>query len=204
MTLEQMQSDQERDLDALNRGVATMEAKLAGLDKQLRPDALRDRTAEIRMEAGKALNPLILAMAARAKSASDMARFHTPEAELRLARFHVDDATNATMEIATFTRLARTPTASLIEQLEDAAVANKLALVEAVRLEFQARADRDSVKDRFAAAFARVALPKSTAATKTIGGIKSLAGLGQERFNLAVSGRSDPVARMAAARLAAA
>jgi hypothetical protein len=74
----------------------------------------------------------------------------------------------------------------------------------AVRLEFQSRADRNGVKDRFAAAFAKVALPKSTAATKTIGSIKSLAGLGQERFNSLVSGRSDPVARMAAARMAAA
>jgi hypothetical protein len=79
-----------------------------------------------------------------------------------------------------------------------------LALVEAVRLEFQGRADRDSVKDRFSAAFTRVALPKSAAATKTIGSIKSLEGFGRERFYSAVSGRSDPVARMAAARLAAA
>jgi hypothetical protein len=77
-----------------------------------------------------------------------------------------------------------------------------LALVEAVRLEFQGRADRDAVKERFAAAFAKVALPRSAAAMKTIGSIKSLAGFSQERFNSAVSGRSDPVARMAAARMA--
>jgi hypothetical protein len=57
MTLEQMQSEQERDLDALNRGVATMEAKLAGLDKQLPDEVLRARVAEIRAEAGKAFNP---------------------------------------------------------------------------------------------------------------------------------------------------
>jgi hypothetical protein len=47
---------------------------------------------------------------------------------------------------------------------------------------FKSRADREGVKDRFAAAFARVALPKSAAVTKTFGGIKSLAGLGHERF----------------------
>jgi uncharacterized coiled-coil protein SlyX len=70
MTLEQMQSDQQRDLDALNRGVAAMEAKIAGLDKQLRDEVLRARIAEIRAEAGKALNPLIAAMAGRAKSAA--------------------------------------------------------------------------------------------------------------------------------------
>jgi hypothetical protein len=70
------------------------------------------------------------------------------------------------MEIATFTRLARAPTAGLIEHLAGAAAANKLALVEAVRLELQRGADREGVKDRFAAAFPKVALPQCTAATK--------------------------------------
>jgi hypothetical protein len=204
MTLEEMQREQQRHLEVLNRGAAAMEAKLAGLDPQLRADALRERTAEIRAEASKTLEPLIRAMGERAKAASDAARFHTPEAELRRARFHNDDATNATMEIATFTRLARTPTAGLVELLEDAVASNKVALVEAVRLEFQGRADRDSVKDQFAAAFSKVALPNSVAATKAIGSIKSLAGFGQEKFNSAVSGRSNPVARMAAARMATA
>jgi hypothetical protein len=52
-----------------------------------------------------------------------MARLHSPEAELRLARSHTDDAVNATMQLATFARLARTPAAELIEHLEEAVAA---------------------------------------------------------------------------------
>jgi hypothetical protein len=92
----------------------------------------------------------------------------------RQIRFYGDDATNATMEIATFTRLATT--VGLIEHLEDAVASKNLALAEAVRLEFQGRSDREGVKDRFAAAFAEVPLPQSMAAIKTIGSINSLAG----------------------------
>jgi hypothetical protein len=74
-----------------------------------------------------------------------------------------DDATNATMEIATGARRG-------------------------ARLEFQGRADCEGAKDRYASAFTEVALPKSAGATKNIGSIKSLAGLGQDRFNSAVVG----------------
>jgi hypothetical protein len=79
-----------------------------------------------------------------------------------------------------------------------------LALAEAVRLEFQGRTDGQEMKERYAGAFAKVPLPQYTAPKQTIGKIASLAALGQERFNAATTGRSDPVARMAAARLAAA
>jgi hypothetical protein len=53
-------------------------------------------------------------------------------------------------------------------------------------------------------ALPKVELPRSATAKQTIGRIASLAGLGQERLNSAVSGRSNPVSRMAAARLATA
>ena len=46
-------------------------------------------------------------------------------------------------------------------------------------------------------------LPQAVAAKRTIGKIASLAAFGQERFTSAVTGRSDPVARMTAARMAA-
>jgi hypothetical protein len=42
-----------------------------------------------------------------ANSAKDMARVHTPEAELRLARFDDDDLKNATTQMSTLMRLER-------------------------------------------------------------------------------------------------
>jgi hypothetical protein len=70
-----------------------------------------------------------------------------------------------------------------------------------VRLGFQGWPDREILKDLYVAAFAKVELPSSEAAQQAFGKIPSLAGLGQERFNSAVSSCS---ARMTAARIAAA
>ena len=64
------------------------------------------------------------------------------------ARFHGDDATNATMTLATFARLAKAPTAELVEHLEDSVSARNLSLAEAVRLEFQGRTDRQELNER--------------------------------------------------------
>jgi hypothetical protein len=77
------------------------------------------------------------------------------------------------MEIATFTRLVRTPTAELVEHLEDTP-ANKLALVEAVRLEFPPSAASGPLRGS----------ARRTSTRRSVGG--------------------RTVARMAAARLAAA
>jgi hypothetical protein len=110
-----------------------------------------------------------------------------------------------TMQIATLPRLARTPTPELIEHLEDAVAAKKLALAEAVRLEFRGRPERErqELRDRYSATFSKLEVPQAAAAKTTIGKIASLAAFGRERFNAATTGRSDPVARMTAARMAA-
>lgn len=50
----------------------------------------------------------------------------------------------------------------------------------------------------------KLELPDSRAATQAIAKITQLAAYGQERYLSAQSGRSDPVARMTAARMAAA
>ena len=68
-----------------------------------------------------------------------MARVHSLEAELRLARFHNDDAVNATMQMSLLMRLGRTPTRELVEHLQDAVEAKNPARAEAVRLEFESR-----------------------------------------------------------------
>jgi hypothetical protein len=47
-------------------------------------------------------------------------------------------------------------------------------------------------------------VPQAVAAKKALDRIAQLAAFGQERFTSATSGRSDPVARMTAARMAAA
>lgn len=143
-------------------------------------------------------------MIGREKTASEVARLHSREAELRRARFHNEDAVNATMQVAAFTRLALTSTPELVEQLEDAVAANNLALAEAVRLAFHGRTDRESVRDRFTAVFAKVKTPNADAVKTALGNVASLAGLAKERWNSAISGRSDPIGRLNAARLAAA
>lgn len=156
MTPEQMQRDQERDYAILERGVAALEARIAGLDQQLKAEILRQRTAEVRLHVGKELTPLAQAMDKRVKAARAMDRVCSPAAELWFARFHGDESVNATMQVATLMRFARTPTGELIEHLEDVAASNRLALAEAVRLEFMSRSDREPLKEAFSAAFAKL------------------------------------------------
>jgi hypothetical protein len=66
------------------------------------------------------------------------------------------------MQIATLPRLARTPTPELIEHLEDAVAAKKLALAEAVRLEFRGRPERErqELRDRYSATFSKLEVPR--------------------------------------------
>jgi hypothetical protein len=63
--------------------------------------------------------------------------------------------------------------------------------------------DREELIGRYRAAFGKLEFPPAAAAKRTIGKIASLAAFGQERFNAATTGRSDPVAGMTAARMAA-
>jgi len=83
----------------------------------------------------------------------------------------------------------------------------------AVRLEFESRDGeltalgpkaRAEARRNFNAVLSKLELPNAKAAQRTIGRIAQLAALGQERFTSATTGRSDPVARMTAARMAAA
>jgi hypothetical protein len=63
---------------------------------------------------------------------------------------------------------------------------------------------RAAARRAFSEEFSKLEFPQAVAAKRTIGKIASLAAFGQERFTSANTGRSDPVARMTAARLAAA
>ncbi len=204
MTLEELLRQQEADNAAFERGVAAVEAKLAGIDKQLRPEVIAERTAKVRQEAGS-LNDLVIAMKRRAHQAEEMARVHTPEAELRLARFHNDDAVNANMQVALLMRLERTSTPELVEHLRDAVASRNLAKVEAIRLEFNRRPDREELSIPWRTAFAKLEFPQSIAAKRTIGKIGSLAMFSEQRFLEASTGRAtNPADRMTAARLASA
>jgi hypothetical protein len=75
-----------------------------------------------------------------------------------------------------------------------------------VRLVFYSRPahEREEVNGRYGAAFSKLEFPQADSAKRTIGKIASLAAFGEERFTSATTGRPDPVARMTAARMAAA
>lgn len=107
---------------------------------------------------------------------------------------------------AAFARLERTSTAELIEHLRDAGGSRNLAMAEAIRLEFSRRPEKErhELRDRYVQAFGAIEMPQVAAARQAVGKIASLAALGRERFNAATTGRSDPVARMTAARMAVA
>jgi hypothetical protein len=205
MTLEELMRQQETDNAACEKKIAAVEAKLASIDKQLRPEVINERSAKLRQEAGDPLKDLVVAMKRRAHQAEEMARVHTPAAELRLARFHNDDATNANMQVALLMRLERTSTPELVEHLKDAVASRNLAKVEAVRLEYHRRADREDVTIPWRTTFAKLEFPQAVAAKRTIGKIGSMAMFSEQRFLEATTGRATrPADRMTAARLAAA
>jgi hypothetical protein len=183
-----------------------VDTRIADLDPELPAQVRMKRTLQIREEAVKLLSPWMRALSERAEKAEALARTSTKEAELRRTRFHPDEATNAAMTLATFARLQRSSTVELVEHMEDAAAAGNLALAEAVRLEFRGRPERErnELRDRYVAAFSKLEPRQAAAAKQAIGKIRSLTALGQERFNAVTTGRSDPVARMNAARMAAA
>jgi hypothetical protein len=182
-----------------------VEAKLAGMDKQLRQDVINERTAKVRQEAGSAHNDLVIAMKRRAHQAEEMARVHTPEAKLRVARFDNDDRKNATMQMSLLMRLERTSTAELIEHLKDAVASRNLAKAEAIRLEYHRRPDREDVSIPWRTTFAKLEFPQVAAAKRTIPKIGSMAMFSEQRFLEASTGRATNLAeKMTAARLASA
>lgn len=180
-----------------------MDAKLAAIDKQLRPEAIAERTTKVRQEANS-LNDLVIAMKRRAHQAEEMARVYTPEAELRLARYHNDDATNAIIGTACMMRLEWTSTAELIERPKDAVASKNLAKVEAIRLEFHRRPDLEDMSIPWRTTFAKLGFPAAVAAKKAIGKIGSMAMFSEQRFLEATTGRpTNPTDRMTAAWMAA-
>lgn len=204
MTLDELLRQQDADHAIFDKKVAAVEIKLAGVDKQLKPEVFHERTAAIRKDAGESLKDVLLAMKQRSHQAQEMARVHTEEAELRLARFDDDDLKNATMQMSLLMRLERTPTAELIEHLKDAVAARNLAKAEAIRLEFARRPDSKEMSIPFRTTFAKLEFPEVVAAKRAIGKIGSIAMFSEQRFFEAYSGKAtDPAARMTAARMAA-
>jgi hypothetical protein len=156
---------------------------------------------------------LAIAMNNRAQAAQQTSRTFTREAELRLARFHNDDAINATMQMSLLMRLGKTPTRELIEHLKDAVASKHLARAEAVRLEFESRdaelvalgpEARAEARRSFNEVLSKLDIPQADAAKRTLDKIAQLAAFGEERFTSATTGRPDLIARMTAARMAAA
>ncbi|ATQ66898.1 MULTISPECIES: hypothetical protein [Methylosinus] len=202
--LQNLLADQERDAAAIDRAVAAAQVRVQALDKDLRADVLRDREAELRLEALRGLTETRRAMLERAEAAQAQARRLTPEAERRAARFHNDDAVHASMSIATYARLERTSTPELMEHLADAIEDRNLALAEAVRLEFGRRNDAGPLREQFAGLFGRLRSPAAEEAKQAVSRIAGLSGLAAERLLTLERGRGDAAARLAAARMMAA
>lgn len=205
MTPDELLRQQEADSAAFEKKIAAVEARLAGVDQQLRPDVIRERTAAIRKDA-ESLSDVVLAMKKRAHQAEEMARVYSQEAELRLARFDPnDDSKNATIQMATLMRLERTPTPELIEHLRDAVASRSYARVEAIRLEYQRRPDREDFSIPWRTTFSKLEFPQVVAARQAFGRVSSLALFSEQRFLEATTGRpTNPADRITAARLAAA
>lgn len=199
--LKALLTDQENALAVVTRAVDVALQKVATVDPNLKPEIVADRVAEVRREAVDSLNEVRREMARRADEAEALARHHTPQAERRKARFNADPALNASMTIATFARLARVPTAELIEHLADAVDAHDLATAEAVRLEFYNRSDAASIRETFESIFKRIPTVGADDAAKAVSRVKGLQGLADEKLSALARGVGDPVARLAAARM---
>jgi hypothetical protein len=101
-------------------------------------------------------------------------------------------------------RLERTSTPELIEHLKDAVASRNLARVDAIRLEFHRRPDREDMSIPFRTTFPKLEFPQAAAAKRTIGKIGSMAMFSEQQFLEATTGRpTNPADRMTAARMAA-
>ena len=128
----------------------------------------------------------------------------TPKAELRFGevrqrrpeeRHHADVAAD---------ELGADLPPELIEHLKDAVASRNLAKVEAIRLEFHRRPDREDVSIPWRTTFAKLEFPAAVAAKRTIGKIGSMAMFSEQRFLEATTGRpTNPADRMTAAKMAA-
>lgn len=146
----------------------------------------------VRKAALDEVTPVVAAMIQRSKSVQEAARKFKPEAEMRRAK-SADER---------YDRLDRSTTPELIEYLRDAADDHDLALVGAVLRVFSERADRAKYVEAFAEAFSRVVFPQAAAYKKISGEVLSLSKLGEERFSFVHSGRSNPIAKLNAVRMA--
>lgn len=79
----------------------------------------------------------------------------------------------------------------MIEHLKDAVASRTLPKVEAIRLEFSRRPDRDNMSNPWRTTFAKLEFPEAVAAKRTIGKIGSIAMFSEQRFLEATTGRPD-------------
>jgi len=204
MDISKLEREQDRDVASLQAAVTKVEGLISALDPDIRDEARRNRISDLRNGAKEELRPILGALRERAARAEALEREYSPATVMRRARFHEDDALNASISLATSTRLARTSTPELIEHLVDAVAAHNLPLVEAVRLEFTGRDDNGELKHEFGEHLSRLKFPELTEAKQSIGRIAARSGIAEERYTAVMTGRADPVARLIAAHRATA
>ena len=139
----------------------------------------------------------------QAQKAEAQTRHFSPQALRRAARFDADPAKDATIRLSVFATLSRATTGELMAYMQDAVDSGSLALAEAIRLEWQGRpqAERDAIGLAFYRALDMVPIPaaSSTAALRRIVGLAQAADV---RIREVTSGRSNPLGRITAARMA--
>jgi hypothetical protein len=202
--IESMAKVAETEAGRIEQQIAAVEKRLAAIDTNLRDDVIRERQREIRAKAADELLKAREALAVLAKKAEEQARHWTPAALRRAARFDVDPVKDATIRLATFAVLSRSSTGELMAHLQDAVDYGNLALAEAIRLEFQNRPadERDAIGLGFFRALDLVPMPAAAVSTATLQRIIGLARQADVRIGEVTSGRSDPLKRIAAARMA--
>src|SRR5829696_3660250 len=201
--LEALENEQERDHKTVTEAIAAAEKRIASLNPDLKPDILAEQARQIREQALKDTAERRNRMVDRGALAQQSLPHHTAESYRRRARFHDDPVTDATMRVAKQGTLSRTSTPELLAHLQDAVAANDLASAEATRLEFQSRNDRGpEIQKRFETIFAELKLPQAAEAQRALNRVTGLAGVVNSSLAELVRGHSDPMARLAAHRVA--
>jgi hypothetical protein len=151
--------EQESDHAAIDEAVTKCRRAIAGIDKNLKPEIVRERAKEISERTVADIGSRRKPMLDRVAEARRMMRRFSPESARRRARFHEASSTDGILRLAAFETLKRTATGELLEHLHDALEDKNLALAELVRLEFQARSDKAPFVQSFVDLFSRVEVP---------------------------------------------
>src|SRR5688500_614679 len=106
------------------------------------------------------------------------------------------------MRLAAFERLKRTSTAELIEHLRDVVDAKNMALAQTVRLEFQSRDDKASVRELFVELFSKLEFPDEAVAEprKSLERVVQLERISETSMAGLLRGSLTPFDRATAAR----